>query len=132
MRHRPLRLDPFELGGHRGGLERTDPDVQVELVVGILQDDDGHLGGRIERDPAHDHQNEVFPVTSHRRALQFLFRRARLRIEIPRGAWRKYLGPKTPCGQPSKLRSRENGLCQPATKRSTTRYSWLRLRHSST
>src|ERR1035437_2031616 len=104
VRHRALRLDPFELGGHRGGLERADPDVQVELVVGILEDDDGHLGRGVERDPTYDHQNEVFPVTGHRRALQsFLFKRARLRVEIQRVTWRKYLGPKTPCGQPNEL-----------------------------
>src|SRR5439155_25643466 len=63
--HRALWADTLQLGRHRGGLQRADPDWQVELVVWIFEHNDRHLGGRIERQSAHYHQNEVFPARSH-------------------------------------------------------------------
>src|SRR6266851_2436860 len=70
MRHRTLRLDSLELGGHRSGLERSDPDMQIELIVGILQDHNRHLCGWVESNSPNHHQNEIFLVSCHRKALQ--------------------------------------------------------------
>jgi hypothetical protein len=65
VRHRAGHLDALELGRHGGRLEEADPDRQVQLVVGILENDDGRLGDGIEGQTADGHLDEV--VATHSR-----------------------------------------------------------------
>src|SRR5581483_5523 len=57
----PRHLDALDLGGHGGGLEEADPDRQVELVFGVLEDDDRGFGHRVQGQAADRHLNRIFP-----------------------------------------------------------------------